>query len=171
MYQKREISPPVGTKPQDQNQEISNDCDVSSGLEVSQKTDFPTFSYFLINNSLLYHFLANFLAHNKKMTEKSVFLEDDVTIILGLTALYPTGSEISRFWYIKTSGRKIAIENLFCYIYLSVHCGDFIEQIKKKSYTLNMFKRDYLGYKAYMRNSLSYLDLLLVIYITQKAFK
>ena len=34
-----------------------------------------------------------------------------------------------------------------------------------------MFKRDYLGYKAYMRNSLSYLDLLLVIFITRKAFK
>ena len=35
----------------------------------------PTFSYFLINNVLLYHFLANWLAHNKKMTEKSVFRE------------------------------------------------------------------------------------------------
>ena len=34
-----------------------------------------TFSYFLINNALLYHFLANWLAHNKKMTEKSVFRE------------------------------------------------------------------------------------------------
>ena len=34
-----------------------------------------TFSYFLINNVLLYHFLANWLAHNKKMTEKSVFRE------------------------------------------------------------------------------------------------
>ena len=28
-----------------------------------------TFSYFLINNALLYHFWANLLAHNKKMTE------------------------------------------------------------------------------------------------------
>ena len=35
----------------------------------------PTFSYFLINNEFLYHFLANLLAHNKKMTEKSVFRE------------------------------------------------------------------------------------------------
>ena len=33
------------------------------------------FSYFLINNALLYHFLANWLAHNKKMTEKSGFRE------------------------------------------------------------------------------------------------
>ena len=38
-----------------------------------------TFSYFLINSALLYHslanLLANLLAHNKKMTEKSVFLK------------------------------------------------------------------------------------------------
>ena len=40
-----------------------------------QKQISPTFSYFLINNALLYHFLTNWLAHNKKMTEKSVFRE------------------------------------------------------------------------------------------------
>ena len=60
-------------------------------LKFRKKTDFPTFFYFLINNALLYHFLANFLAHNKKMTEKSVFLEDDVTIIPSLLFL------VSRF--------------------------------------------------------------------------
>ena len=38
-----------------------------------EKQISPTFSYFLINNTLLYHFLANWLAHNKKMSEKSVF--------------------------------------------------------------------------------------------------
>ena len=36
----------------------------------------PIFAYFLINNTLMYHFLANWLAHNEKMTEKSVFRED-----------------------------------------------------------------------------------------------
>ena len=35
----------------------------------------PIFAYFLINNTLMYHFLANWLAHNEKMTEKSVFRE------------------------------------------------------------------------------------------------
>ena len=35
----------------------------------------PTFSYFPINNTQLYHFLANLLVHNKEMTEKSVFWE------------------------------------------------------------------------------------------------
>ena len=33
--------------------------------------------------------------------------------VLGLAGLYPTGSEISCFWYIKTRGRKIAIEHVF----------------------------------------------------------
>ena len=40
-----------------------------------EKQISPMFSYFLINNALLYHFLANWLADNKKMTEKSVFRE------------------------------------------------------------------------------------------------
>ena len=51
------------------------------GMTVTSIQDFkprekqisPTFSYFLINNALLYHFLADWLAHNKKMTKKSVF--------------------------------------------------------------------------------------------------
>ena len=40
-----------------------------------EKQISPMFSYFTINNALLYHFLANWLADNKKMTEKSVFRE------------------------------------------------------------------------------------------------
>ena len=91
----------------------------------SEKQISPTFSYFLINNALLYHFLANWLAHYKKMTEKCVFREKSwiaVTIALGVAVLYPTGSEIWRFWHIKTRGREIAIENFFCYTYQ--HIGE-----------------------------------------------
>ena len=59
--------------------------------------------------------------------------------VFGLAVLYPTGSEISRFWFIKTQGRKIAIEYIFC---LSLHCGDFIEQLKKHpSYSLSVLKQ------------------------------
>ena len=36
-----------------------------------EKQISPTFSNFLIKNAPLYNFLANWLAHNKKMTEKS----------------------------------------------------------------------------------------------------
>ena len=44
-------------------------------FKLREKQISPTFSYFLINNALLYHFLANWLAQNKNMTEKSVFRE------------------------------------------------------------------------------------------------
>ena len=41
--------------------ETGNDCDVISKLNLKflGKQISPTFSYFLINNALLYHFLAN----------------------------------------------------------------------------------------------------------------
>ena len=50
--------------------------------------------------------------------------------VFGLAVLYPTGSKIWCFWYIKTRERKIAMEKTFL-LYLSVHWGDVIEQIKK----------------------------------------
>ena len=50
--------------------------------------------------------------------------------VFGVSILYPTGSEIWRFWHIKTRGRKIAIEKYFL-LHLSAHWGDLIEQIKK----------------------------------------
>ena len=62
-----------GAKPRDQKQETGNDSDVISGLKVLGKQISSAFSYFLINNALLYHILANWLAHNKTMTEKYVF--------------------------------------------------------------------------------------------------
>ena len=71
MYQKHQISLPVGYKtarPKTGNWER-----LWRQFKPREKQISPTFSYFLINNALLYHFLANWLAHNKKMTEKSVF--------------------------------------------------------------------------------------------------
>ena len=44
-------------------------------FKLRQKQSSPTFSYFLINNALLYHFLANWPAHDTKMTKTSVFRE------------------------------------------------------------------------------------------------
>ena len=58
--------------------------------------------------------------------------------VFGLGVLYPTGSEIWCFWFIKPQGREIAIEIYFL-LFLSVHCSDFIEQIKKLViYTLSV---------------------------------
>ena len=86
----------------------------------------PTFSYFLIRSALLYqsvHFLASLLAPNKKITEKSVFRKAFKVLKwchkhshspgFDLAVFYPTGSEISRFWYVKTRGKKITFEIFF----------------------------------------------------------
>ena len=92
-------------------------------LKSFGKTDFSaTFSCFVINSAFLYHFLTNLLAHSKKMSEQSVYreaLSPEITspLVFGLVVLQPTGSEISRFWYSKTRGRKIAIESFFCSTY------------------------------------------------------
>ena len=75
-------------------------------LKFLEKQIFPTFSYFLVNNALLYHFLVNLVAHNKKMTEKSVFreaLSPEMTSqstpvsCFGLAVLYPIGNKNSRY--------------------------------------------------------------------------
>ena len=71
MYQKRQISLPVGYK----NRWLGTTETSFQDSKPREKQISPTFSYFLINNALLYHFLADLLAHNKKMTEKSVFCE------------------------------------------------------------------------------------------------
>ena len=111
----------------------------SQDFKLREKQISPTFSYFLRNNTLLYRFLVNWLAHNKKITEKSVFHEawsPEMTSqpfpvsCFWSHSLNPTGSEIGPFRYIKTHGKKIAIDN-FSLLYLSVHWGDLIEQIKK----------------------------------------
>ena len=70
------------------------------------------------------------------MTEKSVFREAWSPELTSQS--YPTGSEICRFWHIKTRGRKIAIEKIVL-LHLSAHWGDLIEQIKKSViYTLRI---------------------------------
>ena len=60
--------------------------------QASRKTDFSDISYFLINNAILHHFSANLLAHNKKMTDKSVFRE------AWSTEMTSQSSPVSCFW-------------------------------------------------------------------------
>ena len=82
-----------------------------------------TFSYFLINNTLLYHFIANWLAHSKKMTEKSVFREGleswiDVTIVPSLLLLVsrfctPLEVKFDAFGTSKHGERKSLSKNFF----------------------------------------------------------
>ena len=128
------------TKPRDQKQKTGNDCDVISGLKISRKTDFSDIFLFSYKQRTLYHFLANLLAHNNKLTEKSVFREtlspEMASHLFPVSCFWSLGFVPHRkrnltFWYVKTRvwGRKIAL-NIFL-LYLSVHCGDFIEQTKK----------------------------------------
>ena len=57
--------------------------------------------------------------------------------VFGLPVLYPTGSEIWRFWYITTRGRKIAIEIFFSQKLIST-LGRLNRANKKSmSYTLS----------------------------------
>ena len=51
--------------------------------------------------------------------------------VFGLAVLYPTRSEISRFWYIKTRGRKIAIEFFFLAILISTLWRSYRAKKKK----------------------------------------
>ena len=55
----------------------------------------------------------------------NLFLKKGTNLVL-----YPTGSEIWRFWHIKARGRKIAIEKIFL-LHLSAHWGDLFKQNKK----------------------------------------
>ena len=58
--------------------------------------------YFLINNALSCHFLANSLPHNYKMIEKSVFRHNySQSPVFSLAVSCPNGSEILRFNYAK----------------------------------------------------------------------
>ena len=74
---------------------------------------------FLINSALLYLFLANLLAQNQKMSEKSVF-RNDVTIIASLLVLVlrfctPPEVKFDTFDTLKYRQGKSLSKYLFCY--------------------------------------------------------
>ena len=115
----------------------------SLGIIVTSFQDFkslkkrisPTFSYFLINNALLYHFLVNWLAHNEKITDKSVFRElsfkfwNDVAIVpsfLFLVSRFCTPPE-ETFYVFGTSKRGVrkSLSNNFL-LYLSRYIGEIL---------------------------------------------
>ena len=143
MYQKREISLPVGYKTADQKQVTGNDCDVISGLEVSGKTDFSDIFLLCYKQRTFVPFLANLLAHNKK-NDRNLFsaklkvlkwLHNHSQSLL-LVSRFCTPPKV-KFHVFGTSkhGEGKSLSNFFS-LSLSVHCGDFTEQIKRMSCTL-----------------------------------
>ena len=88
------------------------------GLRYPGKQISPTFSYFPINNILLYHFLANSLAHNTKMTDKSVFLHNySQSPVFGLAV---SETEV-KFHFFDSSkhGEGKLLSNIFCFAILT----------------------------------------------------
>ena len=73
MYQKRQIYFTSGGvwNRDTQNRRLGMSVTSFQDFKLSGKQISQPFSYFLINNVLLYHFLANWLAHKEKMAEKS----------------------------------------------------------------------------------------------------
>ena len=130
MYQKRQISLPVGYKTRRLGIIVTSFRDLNCEKHVSL-----TLSYFLINSALLYHFLANLLGKNQKMSEKSVFCKasgPEMTSQSFPVSWFCTPPEVKfdAFDTLKHRQRKTLSKYLFL-LFLSVHCGNFIEQIKK----------------------------------------
>ena len=90
----------------------------------------PTFSYFLINNVLWYHFLANSLAHNKKMTEKSVFLHNySQSPVFGLAV---SKTEVKfHIFDSSTHGEGKWLLNVFCFAIFTIILWRFYRAKKK----------------------------------------
>ena len=128
-----------GTKPRDQNRGLGTIVTSIQDSKPREKQISQSFSYCELINLLIIGTIVHCLWENKKTSEKSVFREASSqswrhdrsqSPVFGLAVLYPTGSEIWCFWYIKARERKIAMEKFFL-LHSSAHWGDLIEQIKK----------------------------------------
>ena len=97
---------------------------------VGKKQISLAFSHVLINNALLHHFLAHWLAHNKKMTEKSVFFCEAWSSEM-MSQLFPVscfgshGFVLHRKWFdtfgTSKHGEGKSLSKKFVLLYLSVH--------------------------------------------------
>ena len=93
----------------------------------------------LINVAANTQMSPNWLAHNKKMTEKSVFREawspELTSQSFPVSCFWPPGFVPHRKWNLtllahQNTGKENRYRKIFL-LYLSVHWGDLIEQIKK----------------------------------------
>ena len=140
-----------GTKPRDQKQETGYDCDVISGLQASRKTAFSVI-LLLWTNKVAKKMVQKCVVYKKiRKCRRNLFsakLEvlkwrhnHSQSPVYGLAVLYPTGIEISRFWYIKTRGRKMAGYWICCFAILSSILWRFCRANKKKSVIYTVFSR------------------------------
>ena len=118
----------VGYKTARPNRRLGTIVTSFQDFKLREKHISPTFSYFLINNALLYHFLANWLAHNKKMTEKSVFREawsPEMTLqSFPVSCFWSRGFVPHRKWNVTLLVHQKSLSKIFlCYTY------QYIEEI------------------------------------------
>ena len=101
-------------------------------LKFLRKQISPTFSYFLINNVLWYHFLANSLVHNKKMTEKTFPSQ-----LLPVTCFWSHGFQNGGHIFDSSKhGEGKWLSNVFCFAILTIILWRFYRAKKNVSYTL-----------------------------------
>ena len=115
-----------------QNHDTKNDCDVNSGFQASRKTDF---SVNLLRNGTI----VRCLWENKKTLERSVFREawspELTSQSFPVPWFWSHGFVPHRKWNLmllvhQNTGKENRYGKTFL-LYLSVHWGDLIEQIKK----------------------------------------
>ena len=129
-----------GTKPWHQKQETGNYCDINSGLQGSRKKQISqSFSYCELINLLRNGTIVRCLWENKKTSEKSVFCEACSPELMSqsfpVPCFWSRGFVPHRKWNLmllvhQNMGKENRYEKTFL-LYLSVHWGDLIEQIKK----------------------------------------
>ena len=131
-----------GTKSRDQKQGTENDCDVNSGLQALRKTDFSDVFLFFHKQRTIVPFLSKLISSQENDWEicfsRGLKSWIDVTIVpspLLLVSRFCTPPEV-KFDAFGTSkhGKKNRYGKKKTFLlYLSVHWGDLMEQIKKKS--------------------------------------
>ena len=103
-----------------------------------------TFSYFLTNNAVLYHFLANLLAHNNEMTEKSVFRKLKVlkwrhnrshSPVFWSRGFVPQRKWNFTFLVLQNTGKEKCFRICFCYTYQYI--VEILSSKKKKNFYIH----------------------------------
>ena len=134
MYQERQISLRLGYKTRRLGITVTSFWE----LKLCEKQISLTLYYFLINSALLYHFLANLLGKNQKMSEKSNFCKASSPEMTSQSFPVSWFCTIWRFWYIKTPAKKNAIKIFVFAILISTLWKFYRANKKNLSYTLKI---------------------------------
>ena len=129
-----------GTKLQDKRQETGSYCDVISGLQAWWKTGFSDIFLFSYKQRTIVPFLSELISSQKENDWELCFSWSlkswkDVTVIASVLFLVsrfctPPKVKFDAFGTSKHGEGKL-LSKIFSLLYISVHWGHLIEQIKK----------------------------------------